>query len=91
MNEDQIKKEMQKPIGAALSALEWFLVFSFVDHAMKQDNMFTSQEDAEALSATVKRLHDQVFPPKKDSLVELEEELGIKKKEIIAPSQTLII
>lgn len=91
MNEELIQKELQRPIGAALLPIEWWIFFSFVDHAMKQDNMFTSQEDLEALSATMKRLHDQVFPPKKDNLVELEEQLGIKPKEIIKPASTIIV
>ena len=90
MNEEKMQKQLQKPIGAALLPLQWFLLFSFIDHAMKQDNMFSSMEDASAMSETVKKLHDQVFPPKKDNLVELEEMLSVKK-EILKPSSTLIV
>lgn len=91
MTPEQIQAEMQRPIGAALTALEFFLLFSFIDHAITKDGMFATEEDRESLVKTVKRLHDQVFPPKKDTLVELEEQLGIKPKEIIKPSQTLIV
>jgi hypothetical protein len=91
VNDEKIKQELQKPLGAALLPIEWFVLFTFVDHAMKQDNMFATSEDADSLSKTMKRLHDQVFPPKKDTLVELEEQLGIKPKEIIKPSSTLIV
>lgn len=91
MEEDTLKKEMQKPIGAAITPIEWFLIFSFIDHAMKQDNMFSSEEDREALSNTVKRIHDQVFPPKKDNLSQLEDMLGIKPKKLITSDTEIIV
>jgi hypothetical protein len=91
MTDQEAMIEMQKPVGAALTSLEWFLLFSFLDIAMAKDNMFATTEDVDAMKKTVERLHNQVFPPKKDSLKELEEELGIKPKEIIKPSQNIII
>lgn len=91
MTDEKMQKQLQKPLGAALLPLQWFLLFSFIDHAMKQDNMFASVEDANAMSETVKRLHDQVFPPVKDTLTQLEEELMVKPKEIIKPASTIII
>jgi Fe2+ transport system protein B len=91
MTDEQAIKEMQKPVGAALLIMEWYLVFSFIDAAMAKDNMFASLEDVDAMAKTVKRLHDQVFPPVKDTLTQLEEELMVKPKEIIKPASTLII
>lgn len=91
MTDEKIQQQLQKPIGAAMMPLQWFLLFSFIDHAMKQDDMFSSVEDANALSETVKRLHDQVFPPVKDTLTQLEEELMVKPKDIIKPASTIIV
>jgi len=90
ITEELIKQEMQKMIGGALTTMEWFLVFSFLDMAMNKDEMFASKEDMEALMKTVKRLHDQVFPPAKEAIVELEEKLAVKPKKIFTKPDLIL-
>lgn len=85
-----IEKEMQSPVGGALTGLEWFLLFSFVDFAMKKDEMFSSEEDRENLAFVVKRLHDQIFPPKKSNIEELEQSLAIKPKKILTAPDLIV-
>ena len=83
INQEIIQKELQRPIGGALTALEWFLLFSFVDHAMTKDEMFVSREDRDSLALTVKRLHSQVFPAPKNEREELEDTLGLNRPKIL--------
>lgn len=90
INEELIKQELQKPIGGALLPIEWFVLFTFVDHAMKQDNMFSSQDDLENVSATIKRLHDQIFPKPKEYKEELAEKLAVKPKKIITGPDLIV-
>lgn len=90
INEELIQIEMQKPIGGALTALEWFLLFTFIDHALQKDDMFASDQDRGSLGITVKRLHDQIFPPKKDESEAFAEKLAVKPKKLITKPDLIV-
>jgi hypothetical protein len=88
INEELIQQEMAKLHGGALTALEWFLVFSFIDQAMAKNKMFAKKEDKIALANVVKRLHDQIFPaPKVETL---EDKLKVKPKKIITKPDIIL-
>lgn len=90
INEELIQIEMQKQKGGALTAIEWFLLFSFVDQAMAKDGMFATPQDRDALSKTVSRLHDQIFPKPKEYREELAEKLAVKPKKIITKPDLIV-
>jgi hypothetical protein len=88
INEELIQQEMAKLHGGALTALEWFLVFSFIDQAMAKDEMFAKEEDKTALAVVVKRLHEQIFPAPKEET--LEDKLKVKPKKLIVNPDIII-
>jgi hypothetical protein len=88
INEELIQQEMAKLHGGALTALEWFLVFSFIDQAMAKDKMFAKEEDKTALAVVVKRLHEQIFPAPKEET--LEDKLKVKPKKLIVNPDIII-
>ena len=88
INEELIQQEMIKLHGGALTALEWFLVFGFIDQAMAKNRMFSTKEDKKALSVVVKRLHDQIFPARKEET--LEEKLKVKPKKLITKPDLIL-
>ncbi len=90
ITEELIQQEMAKLIGGALTALEWFLVLSFINQAMNKDEMFVNEEDRIALSNVVKRLHDQIFPAPKSDAEILEEKLTVKPKKLITKPDIII-
>lgn len=88
INEELIQQEMTKLHGGALTALEWFLVFSFIDQAIAKDGMFATEEDAKSLQVVVKRLHEQIFPAPKEET--LEDKLKVKPKKLITKQDIII-
>jgi len=90
INEELIQQEMTKLHGGALTALEWFLVLSFIDQAMNKDEMFANEQDKEALANVVTRLHDQIFPAPKSDAEILEEKLAVKPKKLITKPDIIL-
>ena len=90
ITEEVIQQEMAKLHGGALTTLEWFLVFSFIDQAITKDEMFANEDDKTALSAVVKRLHDQIFPAPKTDTEMLEEKLAVKPKKLITKPDIIL-
>lgn len=77
--------DMHKHMVGTLRNVEWFILFTFIEQAIQQDNMFASIEDVRGLQDIAKRLHDQIFPTPKDPSVEFAEtimpKLNIVKKD----------
>lgn len=90
MTENEMIAEMSKPIGAAIDATSWFLILGFINYAIEKDNMFSSVQDKEAIANTAKRLHDQVFPPKKDNSEEFADVLMLKPKKLITKPDLIL-
>lgn len=87
MNEQEMKKEMEKPIMVALHGLNWFLVLSLFEQVLDKDDVFVTQQDREASREIFKSIHNQVFGKEDKALIDL---LSIKPKKLITKPDLIV-
>jgi hypothetical protein len=82
--------ELKRPIGGALTGMEWFILFTFIEQSIQRDETFATIDDAKAMQLIATRLHDQIFPPKRDNLEEFADVVMLKPKKLITKPDIIL-
>lgn len=85
--EQEMLKEMEKPIFVALNGLNWFLMLSLFEQVLKLDNVFATEQDREASRETFRTIHNQVFNKEDKSFEDL---VSIKPKKLVTKPDLIV-
>jgi len=87
MTQEEMEKEMSKPIMVAMSGLNWFLLLSLFEQVLNKDDVFATEQDREASRETFKTIHNQVFQKEDKALIDL---LSVKPKKLILKPDLIV-
>lgn len=87
MMDEEMMKEMDKPVFVALKGLQWFLVLSLFESVLNKDGIFSTEQDRESCRELFKSIHNQAFNKEDKNFADI---LEIRPKKLITNPDLIV-